>query len=101
MTGLIKYFPSSHIFSAYEIGHWKPAVAFYSSVISAISALPHEAIVVEDSTPGIRAALGAGIRTIAMCPANRLIDDLSEAIAVPNLAAVGEILDAIIRQPTC
>ena len=40
--------------------------------------LPHEAIVVEDSVPGIRSALGAGIQTIAVGPPERLVGDLQK-----------------------
>jgi HAD superfamily hydrolase (TIGR01509 family) len=64
------------IFSAYEIGAWKPAPAFYEAVISSLGLRPGEAVVVEDSLPGIRSAVGAGISTIALGDGERLPGEL-------------------------
>jgi HAD superfamily hydrolase (TIGR01509 family) len=95
VTGLIKYFEPAHIFSAYEIGYWKPDPAFYRSVVSNLRVLPHEAIVVEDSIPGIRAALGAGLKTIAIGKPDRLVGDLAGAVAAPDLIGVRQTLDVM------
>lgn len=92
VTGLIRHFSASSIFSAYEIGHFKPDPAFYRAVLSTLQLLPDEAVVVEDSLPGIRSALGAGIRTIALGATARLAGELAQAIPAPDLASAGEAL---------
>lgn len=96
-TDLHAFFSNqSSIFSAYEIGHWKPDPAFYSAVIGKLGIEAHEAVVIEDSVPGIRASLGAGIKTIALGRDERLIGDLSAALPASNLAEVGLLLEALI-----
>ncbi|MET0331807.1 MAG: HAD-IA family hydrolase [Dyella sp.] len=93
VTGLESYFTAHNaIFSAYEIGHWKPDPAFYRSVVKEIGIEIGEAIVVEDSEPGIRSAVGAGIATIALGDRGDLAGDLSRAMPAANLAEVGVIL---------
>jgi HAD superfamily hydrolase (TIGR01509 family) len=80
------------IFSAYEIGVWKPAPAFYEAVISSLGLRPGEAVVVEDSLPGIRSAVGAGISTIALGYGERLPGELAVALPARSLAEVGRII---------
>lgn len=92
VTGLIRHFPRTSIFTAYEIGHWKPDPAFYLAVLSHLGLRPEQTVVVEDSLPGIRSALGAGIRTIALGAAERLTGELASAIAVPNLTRATKAL---------
>lgn len=92
VTGLVRHFSPSSIFSAYEVGAWKPDPAFYRAVLSELLLHPDEVVVVEDSLPGIRSALGAGIRTIALGATARLAGGLTDAIPAPNLASVGELL---------
>ena len=80
------------IFSAYEIGVWKPAPAFYEAVIASLGLRSGEAIVVEDSLPGIRSAVGAGITTIALGYAERLSAELAVALPARSLAEAGRII---------
>jgi HAD superfamily hydrolase (TIGR01509 family) len=92
-SGLEAFFEQeSSIFSAYEIGTWKPAPAFYEAVISSLGLRPAEAIVVEDSLPGIRSAVGAGISTIALGAGERLTGELTVALPASSLAEVGWII---------
>ena len=96
-TGLHAFFfNESSIFSAYEIGHWKPDPAFYSAVIGKLGIEAHEVVVIEDSVPGIRASLGAGIKTIALGNSERLTGDLEEALPAASLEEVGRLLKAMI-----
>jgi beta-phosphoglucomutase-like phosphatase (HAD superfamily) len=92
-SGLDAFFErEGTIFSAYEIGAWKPAPAFYEAVISSLGLQPGEAIVVEDSLPGIRSAVGAGIPTVALGYAERLSGELAVALPARSLAEVGRII---------
>jgi HAD superfamily hydrolase (TIGR01509 family) len=92
-SGLDAFFEQEgSIFSAYEIGAWKPAPAFYEAVISSLRLRPAEVIVVEDSLPGIRSAVGAGISTIALGYGERLSGELGMALPARSLAEVGRII---------
>ncbi len=53
------------MFSAYEIGHWKPNPAIFLCAADALSVDPAESLVVEDSVPHIRRGAAAGMPTIA------------------------------------
>ena len=66
-TGLLGYFPQ-HVFSAYEIGAWKPDPALYLHAARALGVAPARCAVVEDSLPGITAGLAAGMQVFAFLP---------------------------------
>ncbi|WP_165786433.1 HAD-IA family hydrolase [Methylomonas sp. Kb3] len=86
ITGLLPYFSSSQIFSSYEIGHWKPDPRIYLEVAREIKVEPSLCSVVEDSLPGIKAGIGAGMKTFAFGNASRLTEELSQAIAIGHLS---------------
>jgi HAD superfamily hydrolase (TIGR01509 family) len=65
VTGLRPFFSDDLIFSAYEIGHWKPDPEIVLCAADALSVDPAECLVVEDSVPGIRGGVAAGMPTIA------------------------------------
>ncbi len=88
--------PEDTIFSAYEIGSWKPDPAFYEAVISCLGLQPCEAIVVEDSLLGIRSAVGAGIPTIALGYRERLSGELAVVLPAGSLAEVGRIIRKLV-----
>ena len=85
ITGLLPYFSTSQIFSSYEIGHWKPDPRLYLEVAREIKIEPRLCSVVEDSLPGIKAGIGAGMKTFAFGNASRLTEELSQAIAIGHL----------------
>jgi HAD superfamily hydrolase (TIGR01509 family) len=64
LTGLLPRF-EGRIFSAYEVGHWKPDPRLLLHAAQAMGAAPERCAVVEDSLPGIRAGLAAGMTTFA------------------------------------
>jgi HAD superfamily hydrolase (TIGR01509 family) len=63
-TGLINNF-GHNIFSCYEIGKWKPEPDIYLHAAKKMGFEPHECAVVEDSEPGIKAALSGGFNVFA------------------------------------
>lgn len=85
ITGLLPYFSASQIFSSYEIGHWKPDPRLYLEVAREIKIEPSLCAVVEDSLPGIKAGIGAGMKTFAFGNASRLTEELSQAIAIEHM----------------
>lgn len=56
------------IFSAYDVGHWKPAPGLFLHAAAALGARPDECAVVEDSEPGIEAGLAAGMTVFELDP---------------------------------
>ena len=63
---LSDYF-STRIFSAYELGIWKPDPEIYMHVAKELSLDPTDCGVVEDSLPGIVAGLEAHMTVFAYC----------------------------------
>ena len=98
-SGLDDFFEQDGaVFSAYEIGAWKPDPAFYEAVISNLGLRPDEAIVVEDSLPGIRSAVGAGIPTIALGYGERLPGELAVALPARSLGEAGRIIGELVAR---
>ena len=63
LTDLLGHF-EGRIFSAYDIGAWKPDPGLFLHAARAFGAEPSRCIVVEDSLSGIRAANAAGMRVL-------------------------------------
>ena len=64
LTGLLPLF-EGRIFSAYELDVWKPDPRFYLEVAASLGFEAARCAVVEDSMPGVGAALGAGMAVFA------------------------------------
>lgn len=62
VTGLKKYF-GENIFSAYQIKKWKPDPALFLHAAAKMGVTPEDAVVIEDSPRGVRAATLAGMRS--------------------------------------
>jgi HAD superfamily hydrolase (TIGR01509 family) len=67
LTGLLPYF-EGRIFSSYEVGSWKPDPDLLLHAARAMGVTPAECAVVEDSLPGIRAGIAAGMTVFAFQP---------------------------------
>jgi HAD superfamily hydrolase (TIGR01509 family) len=65
VTGLLPYF-KDRIFSSYEVGVFKPDPGLFMHAARSLGASPARCAVVEDSTPGIRAGLAAGMTVFAL-----------------------------------
>ena len=63
-TGLQEYFSDS-VFSASDVPHGKPAPDLFLHAAQSSGYLPEHCIVVEDSKPGVMAALAAGMQVCA------------------------------------
>ncbi len=88
LTGLRPLF-GDRVFSAYEVGHFKPAPGLFLHAAAALGHAPEHCAVVEDSMPGIQAGLAAGMRVFALCERTALADDLAERVVFINdLAAL-------------
>lgn len=65
VTGLLPYF-DQRIFSAYELGVWKPAPDLFLHAAERMGVTPSRCAVVEDSVPGALAGVAAGMRVFAL-----------------------------------
>jgi HAD superfamily hydrolase (TIGR01509 family) len=63
LTKLLSRF-EGRIFSAYEVGSWKPDPGLFLHAAQTMGVHPSRCIVVEDSVSGIRAAKAAGMRVL-------------------------------------
>lgn len=63
-AGLLDFF-GDNIYSAYEVGSWKPEPGLFLAAAKGMGFDPKHCLVVEDSEPGIRAALEAGTTVVA------------------------------------
>lgn len=92
LTGLLPYF-EGRIFSSYEIGTWKPEPGIFLHAACGLGVAPADCVVVEDSIPGIRAGLAAGMKVLAFRPDRP--DLLPPGVPVfERLADVGAALGA-------
>jgi HAD superfamily hydrolase (TIGR01509 family) len=67
VTGLLSYF-EGRIFSAYEVGSWKPAPDLFLHAAAQMGVEPSRCAVVEDSLPGVQAGVAAGMQVFALQP---------------------------------
>lgn len=67
LTGLSPFF-TGRIFSSYEVGSWKPDPGLFLHAARVMGVAPADCAVVEDSLPGIRAGLAAGMTVFAFQP---------------------------------
>jgi HAD superfamily hydrolase (TIGR01509 family) len=80
-TGLLAYF-GDRIFSAYEIGSWKPEPGLFLHAAESLGVAPERCAVVEDSVVGVRAGRAAGMTVFGFAPSGNDAA-LAEAGAVP------------------
>lgn len=71
ITGLLPLF-QDRIFSAYEVGAFKPDPGLFLAAARAMGVSPAACAVVEDSVPGMLAGLAAGMQVYAVAPAQPL-----------------------------
>lgn len=75
VTGLREYF-GERLFSSYEVGSWKPEPGLFLHAARVMGVAPEACIVVEDSVPGVKAGVAAGMRVVALA-AGALADRLA------------------------
>jgi HAD superfamily hydrolase (TIGR01509 family) len=89
LTGLRPLF-GNRIFSAYEVGSFKPEPGLFLHAASALGVAPEYCAVVEDSLPGIQAGLAAGMTVFALRDQASLPAAIAEqVICIGNLGELG------------
>lgn len=67
-TGLLRFFPEDRLYSAYEVKVWKPDPGLFLHAAARHGVAPERCAVVEDSAPGVRAGIRAGMTVFAYAP---------------------------------
>jgi HAD superfamily hydrolase (TIGR01509 family) len=91
VTGLLPYFSTDRIFTKIQVPRPKPAPDLFLFACEQMKCAPAEALVIEDSIAGVRAAVAAGIRVLGYIGTAH-----DPALARRNLEAAGA--QAIIEQ---
>lgn len=79
LTGLLKFFPD-RLFSAYEVGIFKPDPGLFLHAARVMGVRPECCAVVEDSLPGIQAALAAGMQAFALLSPEELHPEMAQRV---------------------
>ena len=98
-TGLLHFF-KDNIFSAYEVGAWKPEPELFLHAARHYGIAPEHCAVIEDSLPGILAGVAAGMQVFALKePGVPDIPDLPEGVTrITDLYHLQEYLVAPERR---
>ena len=91
VAGLARHF-GDRLFSAYEVGAWKPDPGLFLHAARAMGVAPGDCVVVDDSAAGIEAAGRAGMRALWFLPHGTPPDVPVHAIPVADMAALAGLL---------
>jgi HAD superfamily hydrolase (TIGR01509 family) len=86
-VGLLDAFEGC-IVSAFEVGAWKPDPALILHAAAVLDTAPSACLLIEDSVPGIRAGLAAGVRVLGYGEA-----DFSSVIGHPGFTPIESLAD--------
>lgn len=87
LTGLLPFF-GDRLFSAYDVQAWKPDPELFLNAARVLGIAPSDCAVVEDSLPGIRGGLAAGMAVFAYFPDSvptNLPDDVTVVTRLTDL----------------
>jgi HAD superfamily hydrolase (TIGR01509 family) len=91
ITGLSGLVPDERIFSATMVAHGKPAPDLFLHAAAACGFPPRECVVVEDSEPGVRAGVAAGMRTLAYTASDPALAARFAALGAEPLTAMNDL----------
>ena len=87
LTGLLPFF-DPHVFSAIQVAHGKPAPDLFLFAARQLGAAPENCIVVEDSIPGVEAAVAAGMPVLGFCGGAHCPKDHAEQLRTAGCSQV-------------
>jgi HAD superfamily hydrolase (TIGR01509 family) len=93
LTGLLPFF-EQRLFTAYEVGHFKPAPGLFLHAAQALGAQPERCAVVEDSLPGVRAGVAAGMQVFSLMDVDGSLMATGRVQRIAELAELHELLAA-------
>lgn len=89
----LDHFFGDDVFSSYEIQSWKPEPDIFLHAAKVMGFQPDQCAVIEDSQPGVQAAVSAGMHTFHYTPEDDSIDDLS-TITFNSMSELPNLLGA-------
>ena len=83
-----------HIYSCYDVGEHKPAPDVYLHAARQLSVEPEACVVIEDSAPGVKAAVAAGMAVIGFArdTAESVLSDAGAQLCASDMGEVVELL---------
>ena len=87
VTGLLGYF-EPHIFSATQVARGKPAPDLFLFAADAMQVPPASCVVIEDSVPGVQAAVAAGMRAIGFTGGEHCLSGHAERLHTAGVSAI-------------
>jgi beta-phosphoglucomutase-like phosphatase (HAD superfamily) len=96
LTGLLRYF-DPHIFSATQVSHGKPAPDLFLFAAAAMQVASDACLVVEDSVPGVQAAVAAGMRVIGFTGGGHCRPGHAERLRAAGASAVCNDMGTLSR----
>jgi HAD superfamily hydrolase (TIGR01509 family) len=87
LTGLLPFF-DPHVFSASQVAFGKPAPDLFLFAAQRLGARPGDCTVVEDSIPGVEAAIAAQIPVVGFCGGSHCPDDHADRLIAAGCSRV-------------
>ena len=87
LTGLLPFF-DPHVFSASQVAFGKPAPDLFLFAAQQLGARPGDCTVVEDSVPGVEAAIAAQIPVVGFCGGSHCPDDHADRLIAAGCSRV-------------
>jgi HAD superfamily hydrolase (TIGR01509 family) len=97
VTELVPLF-GTHVFSATQVEHGKPAPDLFLFAADAMGVEPIHCIVIEDSTLGVQAGLAAAMRVIGFAGASHATEELARRLAA---AGAHRVIGTMKDLPAC
>jgi HAD superfamily hydrolase (TIGR01509 family) len=89
LAGLLHRF-SPHVFSAAQVARGKPAPDLFLFAAASMHADPAACVVIEDSVPGVQAAVAAGMRAIGFAGGGHCRPGHAERLLAAGAAAIAD-----------
>jgi len=87
ITGLLPFF-DPHVFSASQVAFGKPAPDLFLFAAQRLGARPADCTVVEDSIPGVEAAIAARMAVVGFCGGGHCPDDHADQLIAAGCSQV-------------
>jgi beta-phosphoglucomutase-like phosphatase (HAD superfamily) len=97
-------FCDPHVFSASQVAYGKPAPDLFLFAAQRLGAAPEDCIVVEDSIPGVEAAVAAGMPVVGFCGGGHCPDGHADRLIAAGCSRVFAKmpdLAAFLREERC
>jgi HAD superfamily hydrolase (TIGR01509 family) len=91
LTGLLPFF-ENRLFCAYEVGSFKPEPGLFLHAAQALGVRPAHCAVVEDSLPGVRAGVAAGMQVFSLTSVDATLMASGRVQRIAGLSELNRLL---------